>query len=57
MMDRIIFMGVPVNDYVANVILGTAFIFESTDPKRDIQMFNSPEVQQLMVSDIWQCNT
>ncbi len=43
MMDRIIFMGVPVNDYVANVIQAQMLFLESIDPKRDIQMFiNSP---------------
>jgi ATP-dependent Clp protease protease subunit len=43
MMDRIIFMGVPVTDYVANVIQAQMLFLESTDPKRDIQMFiNSP---------------
>lgn len=43
MMDRIIFMGVGVNDYVANVIQAQLLFLESTDPKRDIQMFiNSP---------------
>ncbi len=43
MMDRIIFMGVPVDDYVANVIQAQLLFLESTDPKRDIQMFiNSP---------------
>jgi len=43
MMDRIIFMGVPINDYVANVIQAQLLFLESTDPKRDVQMFiNSP---------------
>jgi len=43
MMDRIIFMGVPVNDYVANVIQAQMLFLESSDPKRDIQLFiNSP---------------
>ncbi|MCL4163821.1 UNVERIFIED_CONTAM: hypothetical protein GTU68_058895 [Idotea baltica] len=43
MMDRIIFMGVPVTDYVANVIQAQMLFLESTDPKLDIQMFiNSP---------------
>lgn len=43
MMDRIIFMGVPVNDYVANVIQAQLLFLEATDPKRDVQMFiNSP---------------
>ncbi len=43
MMDRIIFMGVGINDYVANVIQAQMLFLESTDPKRDIQLFiNSP---------------
>ncbi len=43
MMDRIIFMGVPVNDYVANVIQAQLLFLQSTDPKRDVQMYiNSP---------------
>ena len=43
MMDRIIFLGVPVNDYVANVIQAQLLFLESTDNKRDIQLFiNSP---------------
>lgn len=43
MMDRIIFMGVPVNDYVANVIQAQLLFLASTDPKRDVQMYiNSP---------------
>ncbi|HMQ48878.1 MAG TPA: ATP-dependent Clp protease proteolytic subunit [Saprospiraceae bacterium] len=43
MMDRIIFMGVPINDYVANVIQAQLLFLESDDPKRDVQMFiNSP---------------
>ncbi|MEO0724126.1 MAG: ATP-dependent Clp protease proteolytic subunit [Bacteroidota bacterium] len=43
MMDRIIFLGVPINDYVANVIQAQLLFLHSTDPKRDIQMYiNSP---------------
>ncbi len=43
MMDRIIFLGVPINDYVANVIQAQLLFLESTDAKRDIQVFiNSP---------------
>ncbi len=43
MMDRIIFLGVTVSDYVANVIQAQLLFLESTDNKRDIQMFiNSP---------------
>lgn len=43
MMDRIIFMGVPVNDYVANVIQAQLLFLQSADTKRDVTMFiNSP---------------
>jgi len=43
MMDRIIFLGLPVNDYVANVIQAQLLFLDSTDPKRDVQMYvNSP---------------
>lgn len=43
MMDRIIFMGVQVTDYVANVVQAQLLFLESVDPKRDVQMFiNSP---------------
>ncbi|NNM15619.1 MAG: ATP-dependent Clp endopeptidase proteolytic subunit ClpP [Bacteroidia bacterium] len=43
MMDRIIFMGVPVNDYVANVIQAQLLFLESVDSKKDIQIYlNSP---------------
>ena len=43
MMDRIIFLGTDVNDYVANVIQAQLLFLESADPKRDVQIFiNSP---------------
>src|SRR4028119_2185920 len=43
MMDRIIFLGDPINDYVANVIQAQLLFLESTDAKRDIQIYiNSP---------------
>ena len=43
MMDRIIFMGVAVTDYVANVVQAQLLFLESVDLKRDVQMFiNSP---------------
>ena len=43
MMDRIIFLGVPINDYVANVIQAQLLFLESADPNRDVQLFiNSP---------------
>lgn len=43
MMDRIIFLGVPINDYVANVIQAQLLFLNSVDPQRDITMYiNSP---------------
>jgi ATP-dependent Clp protease protease subunit len=43
MMDRIIFLGVPINDYVANVVQAQLLYLESTDAKKDIQIYiNSP---------------
>jgi len=43
MMDRIIFLGDPINDYVANVIQAQLLFLESTDNRRDIQIYiNSP---------------
>ena len=36
MMDRIIFLGVPIFDDVANIIQAQMLFLESTDPKRDI---------------------
>src|SRR5690606_24795681 len=43
MMDRIIFLGVPIDNYVANVIQAQMLFMDSTDQKRDIQMYvNSP---------------
>ena len=42
-MDRIIFMGVPVDDYMANIIVAKLLFMESTDAKKDIVMYiNSP---------------
>lgn len=43
MMDRIIFLGTAVDDHIANIIQAQLLFLESTEPKRDIQMFiNSP---------------
>jgi len=43
MMDRIIFLGVPIDDYVANIIMAQLLFLESTDHTKDIQIyFNSP---------------
>lgn len=43
LMDRIIFLGVPIDDDVANIIQAQLLFLESADPKRDIQIYlNSP---------------
>jgi len=43
MMDRIIFLGVPIDDYVANIIQAQLLFLESVDSKRDIQIYlNTP---------------
>lgn len=41
--DRIIFLGTPIDDDVANLIMAQLLFLESEDPKKDIQMYiNSP---------------
>src|SRR5881394_586713 len=43
MMDRIIFLGEGINDYVANIVTAQLLFLDSTDRHRDIQMYiNSP---------------
>lgn len=43
MMDRIIFLGVPINDYVSNIIMAQLLFLESSDSGKDIQVyFNTP---------------
>jgi ATP-dependent Clp protease, protease subunit len=43
MMDRIIFLGYPIMDEVANIVTAQLLFLESTDRSRDIQMYiNSP---------------
>jgi ATP-dependent Clp protease, protease subunit len=43
MMDRIIFLGLPIYDDVANIIQAQLLYLDSTDPGKDIQIyFNSP---------------
>ena len=43
MMDRIIFLGVPIDDYVANIIQAQLLFLESVDSKKDIQIYlNTP---------------
>ena len=43
MMDRIIFLGVAIDDYVANIIQAQLLFLESVDSKKDIQIYlNTP---------------
>lgn len=43
MMDRIIFLGTPINDEVANIIEAQLLFLDSVDPKKDIQIYlNTP---------------
>ncbi|MDR1761545.1 MAG: ATP-dependent Clp endopeptidase proteolytic subunit ClpP [Bacteroidales bacterium] len=43
MMDRIIFLGLPIDDYVANIVQGQLLYLESSDSSKDIQIYiNSP---------------
>jgi ATP-dependent Clp protease protease subunit len=43
MMDRIIFLGVAIDDYVANIIQAQLLFLESNDASRDIQIYlNTP---------------
>jgi ATP-dependent Clp protease, protease subunit len=41
--DRIIFIGTPIDDHVANLVMAQLLFLESEDPKKDIQLYiNSP---------------
>jgi ATP-dependent Clp protease protease subunit len=43
MMDRIIFLGLPIDDYVANIIQAQLLFLDSSDPSKDIHVyFNTP---------------
>lgn len=43
MMDRIIFLGLPIDDYVANIIQAQLLYLDSADPGKDIQIYlNTP---------------
>ena len=43
MMDRIIFLGLPIDDYVANIIQAQLLYLDSADQGKDIQIyFNTP---------------
>jgi ATP-dependent Clp protease protease subunit len=41
--DRIIFIGTPIDDMVANLVIAQLFFLQMEDPKKDIQLYiNSP---------------
>src|SRR3989338_6778659 len=41
--ERIIFLGGPINDQVANAVIAQLLFLDSQDPKKDIQLYiNSP---------------
>ena len=41
--DRIIFIGIPIDDTVANLVMAQMFFLQMEDPKKDIQLYiNSP---------------
>ncbi|MSR73236.1 ATP-dependent Clp endopeptidase proteolytic subunit ClpP [Candidatus Parcubacteria bacterium] len=41
--ERIIFLGGPIDDYTANIVIAQLLFLESEDPKKDIQLYiNSP---------------
>ncbi len=43
MMDRIIFLGVPIDDYVANIVQAQLLYLDSSDSGKDIQLYlNTP---------------
>jgi ATP-dependent Clp protease protease subunit len=43
LVDRIVFLGTPVDDMVANVIIAQLLFLQMTDPKKDIHLYiNSP---------------
>src|SRR5258706_15147646 len=43
LVDRIIFLGTPVEDMVANIIIAQLLFLQMSDPKKDIHLYvNSP---------------
>ena len=43
MMDRIIFLGTPIDETVANIVMAQLLFLESTDPTKDVQIYlNTP---------------
>ena len=43
LMDRIVFLGTPIDDNVANIIIAQLLFLEADDPEKDIYLYvNSP---------------
>jgi ATP-dependent Clp protease, protease subunit len=43
LMDRIVFLGTPIDDNVANIIIAQLLFLEAEDPEKDIYLYiNSP---------------
>src|SRR5689334_5750585 len=43
LMDRIVFLGAPINDDVANIIIAQLLFLEADDPDKDVYLYiNSP---------------
>src|SRR6187431_3638543 len=43
LVDRIVFLGTPIDDMIANVIIAQLLFLQMTDPKKDIHLYiNSP---------------
>ena len=43
LMDRIVFLGAPINDDVANIIIAQLLFLEADNPEKDIYLYlNSP---------------
>ncbi len=41
--DRIVFIGAPIDDYIANLVIAQILFLEAEDPDRDVQLYvNSP---------------
>ncbi|MNP52481.1 ATP-dependent Clp protease proteolytic subunit [compost metagenome] len=54
MIDRIIFMGAPVESNIANIVQAQLLFLQSVDPKKDIHMYiNSPGGEVYAGLGIW----
>ena len=44
LLDRIIFLGGPIDDNVANIVVAQLLFLQSQDPKKDISFYLNPRV-------------